>query len=102
MVASITNLFPVQRAIKQLTHLPQCHIYASVNWVSVGSDNGLAPGRREAIVKTSAGILLIGPLETNLCEILIEIQTFSLKKIHLKISSGKWWPFCLSLNVLNN
>ena len=26
--------------------------------------------------------------------------TFSFKKMHLKILSGKWWPFCLSLNVL--
>ena len=32
---------------------------------------------------------------------LIEIHTFSFKKIHLKISSGKWRPLCLGLNVLN-
>ena len=45
-------------------------------------------------------MLLIGPLGTNFSEILIEIQKFSFKKIHLKISSGKWRPFCLVLNVL--
>ena len=28
----------------------------------IGSDNGLSPGRRQAIIWTSAGILLIGPL----------------------------------------
>ena len=27
----------------QLTHPPKSHIYASVNWVSIGSDNGLSP-----------------------------------------------------------
>ena len=130
------------------------------------SDNGLAPGRRQAIILTNAGILLIGPLGTNVTEILIAIYhyddvimttlasqitsltvvysivysdadqikhqssaslafvrdrwisrtngqlrgkcfhlitsscTFSLKKMHLKMSSGKWRPFCLGLNVL--
>ena len=50
----------------------------------IGSDNGLLPGRHQAIIGTNAGILLIGPLGTNLSEILIGIQTFSLKKIHFK------------------
>ena len=66
----------------------------------IGSDNGLSPGRRQAIIWTNAGTLLIGPLGTNFNETLIEIHTFSFKKIHLKISSGKWRPFCLGLNVL--
>ena len=39
----------------------------------IGSDNGLSPGRRQAIIWTNAGILLIGPLRTNFSEILIEI-----------------------------
>ena len=64
------------------------------------SYNGLSPGRRQAIIWTNAGILLIGPLGTNFSEILIEIQTFSFKKMHLKMSSGKWRPSCLRLNVL--
>ena len=59
----------------------------------IGSDNGLSPGRRQAIIRTNAGILLIGPLGTNFSEILIGIQTFSFKKIHLKMSSAKWHPF---------
>ena len=67
----------------------------------IGSDNGLSPGRCQAIIWTSDGILLIGPLETNSCEILIEVYTFALKKIHLKMSSGKWGPFCHGLNVLS-
>ena len=45
----------------------------------IGSDNGLSPDRRQAIIWTYAGILLIGPLETNFSEILIGILTFSSK-----------------------
>ena len=59
----------------------------------IGSDNGLSPGRRQAIIWTNDGFLLIGPLGTNFSEILIEINTFSFKKMHLKMSSGKWRPF---------
>ena len=29
-----------------------------------------------------------------------QIHTFSFKKMHLKMSSGKWRPFCLELNGL--
>ena len=69
-------------------------------WTIIGSDNGLSPGRRQAIISTHAGILVIGPLGTNFSEVLIETDTSSFKKIHLKMSSGKWRPFCLGLNVL--
>ena len=66
----------------------------------IGSDNGLLPGRRQAIIWTNAGILLIEPLRTNFSEILIGIQIFSFKKMRLKMSSAKWRPFCLGLNVI--
>ena len=66
----------------------------------IGSDNGLAPVKREAIIWTNDGIMLIGPLGTNLSDILIDTHRVSLKKMHLKLSSGKWRPFCLGLNVL--
>ena len=33
---------------------PECRIYASVNWISIGSDNGLAQIRRQAIIWTNA------------------------------------------------
>ena len=68
---------------------------------STGSNNGLSPGRRQAIIWTNAGILLIQHLGTNFSEILIRIQAFSFQKIHLKMSSAKWRPFCLGLNVLS-
>ena len=66
----------------------------------IGSDNGLSPGRRQAIIWTNVGSLLIEPLGTNVSEISIGIHTFSFKKMHLKMSSAKWRPFCLGLNVL--
>ena len=43
--------------------------------ITIGADNGLSP------------------------QILSKICTFSLKKMHLKMSDN-WWPFCLGLNVL--
>ena len=57
-------------------------------------------GQRRAIIWTDAGMLLIGHCGTNFSEILSKIDTFSFKKMHLKMSSVKRWPFCLGLNVL--
>ena len=51
----------------------------------IGSYNVLSPGQRQAITWTNAGILLIGPLETNFSELFIKIYIFSFKKMHLKI-----------------
>ena len=76
------------------------HICASKLTI-IGSDNGSAPGRRQAIIWTNAGILLIGPFGTNSSEIFIEIYIFPFKKMHLKMSSGNCRPFSLGLNVLN-
>ena len=76
------------------------HICVS-DLTSIGSDNGLSPGRRQAIIRTNAGILLIRRLGTNFSEILIEILIFSLKKMRLKVLSVKRRPFCLGLNVLS-
>ena len=76
------------------------HIY--VNTITIiESDNGSSPGRRQAIIWTSAAILLIEHLGTNFNEIVIEILIFSFKKMHLKRSSAKWWPFRHILNVSN-
>ena len=62
----------------------------------IGSDNGMAPGQPQAIIGTDAGILLIGPLGTSFIEILNKINTFSLKKINLKMSSGNGVHFVSS------
>ena len=83
-----------------LTHWGRVtHICVS-KLITIGSDNGLSPGRRQAIIWTNAGILLIGTLGTNFSEILSEIHIFSFKEMHLKMSSGRWRPFCLGLNEL--
>ena len=67
---------------------------------TIGSDNGLSPDRRQAIIWTNAEILLIRTLGTNSSDFLSEIRAFSFKKMHSKMSSGKWRPPCLGLNVL--
>ena len=79
-----SQLCPMSQLIEAVMHI------CVSNVTSISSDNGLSPGRRQAIIWTNAGILLI----------LIEIHTFCFKKIHLKMSSAKWRPFCLGLNVL--
>ena len=83
-----------------LTHWGRVTHICVVKLNIVGSDNGLSPGRRQAIIWTNAVILLIGPLGTNFSEIVIENHTFSFKKMHLKMSFGKCRPCCLGLNVL--
>ena len=93
-------------ALQNCTYRPLTHwgrvMHICVGKLTIiGSDNGLSPGRRQAIIWTNAAILLIGPLGTNFSEILIGIQTFSFMKMHLKMSSAKWRPFCLGLNELN-
>ena len=88
-------------AFWQLTHWGRVtHICVSRLTIT-GSDNGLSPERRQAIIWTNAGILLIGPLGTNFSEFLIVTHTFSFNKMHLKMSSAKWRPFCLGLNMIN-
>ena len=69
--------------------------------IIIGSDNGLSPDRRQAIIWTNAGLLSIEPLWTYFSENLIKIQPFSLKKMHVKMSSAKWRPSCLGLNMLS-
>ena len=90
---------------------PKC-LAKSNNWsrgthICVGyltiirSDHGLSPSRREDIIWTNAIILVIGPLGTNLSEILIEVLTFSFHKVRFKVSSAVLRPCCLGLCVLN-
>ena len=86
--------------LRSLTHWGRVTHICVGNLTTTGSENGLSPGRCQAIIWTNAGILLFGPLGTNFSEIWIEFHTFSFTKMHLKMSSGKWRPFCLGLNVL--
>ena len=94
------SLTEIRLPIIELTHWGQVTHICVNKIIMIGSDNGLSPGRRQVIIWTNAGILLIGPLGTNFSESLIDILTFSFKKMRLKVSSAKWRPFCLGLNVL--
>ena len=96
-------VFPmVQTTIYQywLTHWGRVTHICVIKLTITGSDNGLSPDRRQAIIWTNAGILLTGPLGTNFRETLIENLTFSFTKMRLKVSSAKWRTFCPGLNVL--
>ena len=79
-----------------LTTSPQ---NASVNWVSIGSDNGLSPVWLQAITWTNNGLLSIGNLGTNFSEIWIKIHNFSFMKNAFEyvvcemvaiLSRGRW------------
>ena len=66
----------------------------------IGSDNGLLPGWRQAIIWTSGGKSLMQTLGTNFSKILSEINAVSFTKMNLKMSSVKWRQFCLGFSVL--
>ena len=53
----------------------------------------MSPIRRQAIIWTNTCLLSIGTLGTNCSQILIASDTFSFKKIRLKMSSAKWRQF---------
>ena len=82
------------------THWGQVTHICVMTLIIIGSDNGLSPGRRQAIIWTHAGILSMWTLGTNFSETFIKIHSFSFKKMHLKMSSAKWQPSCPGLNVL--
>ena len=86
------------RREESITHWGRVTHICVGNLTIIGPNNGLSPGRRQAIIWTNM-ILLIGPWGTNASENLIGIQTFSFKKMYLKMSSARWRPICLGLNV---
>ena len=60
----------------------------------VDSGNGLSPVRRQAIIWTNAGILLIEPLGINFSEILLKKSNSFIQK---NAFENVVWPFCLSV-----
>ena len=85
-----------------LTHWGRVTYICIGKLIIIGSDNGLSPDRRQAIIWTNAESLSIGPLRTYFSENLIKMQHFSLKKMHVNMSSAKWRLCCLGLNVLTH
>ena len=98
---ALSHQYVIINEHSRLTHWGRVTHICISKLTIIGSDNGLSPGRRQAIIWTNNGILLIRTFRTHFSEIVSEIHTFSLKKMHLKMSSGKWRPSCLGLNVLN-
>ena len=88
--------------VNMLTHWGRVTHTCVSKQTIIALDNGLSPGRHKAIIWTNAGILLIQTLGTNFSEILSEIHTFWLKKMHLEMWSGKWRPFYPGLKVLRH
>ena len=50
---------------------------------NIASDNGLSPGRRQAIIRINAGIFLILTLGTKFSVIFSETHIFSFKKMSI-------------------
>ena len=88
--------------ILRLTHWCRVTHICVVKLTIIGSNNGVSLGRRQTIIWTNAGILLIGPWGTDFSEILIEIQICLLTKMRAKMSSVQFCPFHFALNVLRD
>ena len=76
-------------------------MHVTVNWVIIGSSNGLLPDRRQTITWTNADVLSIGPSRTHFHKITVDISNLPFKKILLKMLSAKCWPFNYGLKALN-
>ena len=64
-----SEVVPLQQTVLPLTHWGRVTHICVGKLTIIGSDNGLSPERRQAIIWTNAGILLIGSLGTNFSEI---------------------------------
>ena len=72
-----------------MTHICVCEL------TIIGSENGLLPGRRQAIIGSITGILLIGPLGTNLnfnLNSYIFIHKYAFDKVVCQIMAILSWP----------
>ena len=70
----------------------------------IGSDNGLSPGRHQAIIWTTAGILLIGPLGTQFSEIFsrnsnILIQDIAFENVVCEKAAILSQPQCVNADM---
>ena len=92
--------FKAGLSLLTLTHWGRVTHICVIKLTNIRSDNGLLPGRRQAIIWTNVGILSIGPLGTNFSEILIKNQTISLKKnVVCEIAAILSPPQCVKLLI---
>ena len=67
---------------------------------TIDSDNGLSPGRRQAIICDNAGLLLFEPLGTNFSEISIEnifIQENAFESVVCETAAILSRPQCVNI-----
>ena len=86
--------------VKNVNSLGPSDAYLRQWLTTISSDNGLSPGRRQAIIWTNTGILLIRILGSNFSEILIEIHTFSIQEhafenVVCEMASILYRPHCV-------
>ena len=65
-----------EQIMTQLTHGGRMTHLCVSKLTIIGSDKSLSPGRRQAIIWTNVGMLLIWTLGTNFSEILSKVHTF--------------------------
>ena len=93
---------PFCSSLNALTHWGQVtHIYIS-KLTTIGSDNGLSHGQCQSHHLNQCWNIVNWTLRNKLQWYLNLNLTFSFKKIHLKMLSGKWRQICLGLNVLRH
>ena len=108
-------------------HPDKTHGFLNYRYLGMNSDIGLAPSNCQVMKWTNYGklhkawgviefgqhwlaeqttssntnvdLLSIGTLGTDFSEILIKLQTVSLKKMHKKKSSAQWGPLCSCLRI---
>ena len=69
-------------------------MYVSLNWVIIGSGNGLLPVQYQAITWTNAALLSIGLLGTISVKLEPWFYHFHLRKCIWKCCLPKWQPIC--------
>ena len=84
-----------------LTHWGQEMNISICGLGSIASGNGLLPVRCQVITYTNADLLSIGPLGTKPRWNFYQNRLIFIQKFWSENVFSKWWPICLSLNVLN-
>ena len=98
-VLSIAYVQLCNRHLFELTHWGRVTHICVGKLIIICSVNGLSPGRRQDIIGTNDGILLIWPWGTKFNEIFVKIHISSFKRTHLNMSSAKRQP---NISLLGN
>ena len=86
--------------VSMLTHRGRVTHIGVGNLAIIGSDNGLSPGRRQAIISTNAGVFFYLTLRDKLQWNINGNWCIFIREMYSKMSSVKYRPSYLGLNVL--